>query len=287
MTKAPYISVIIPLYNKESSIKKTIQSVLNQSFNNFEILVVNDQSTDKSVSVVEEINDARITVINKSNGGVSSARNLGINKAKFEWIAFLDADDYWDTDHLLNLSNAITNSKTQGFIATGFNIANSKLEVSKTFRSKSTGLFNYFQIAAENGFAVHTSSVCIKKDILVNNLFKEHLTLGEDNELFARLGKQVKVFFIENASSYYISDSENKQVLKKHHPSKDFLYQINLNDCVSAQEKKYYTIFIIHHLFKFLLIEKNVSKAKLLFKHYYKELEGIDYIQYFIHKIKK
>ena len=87
-------SVVIPLYNKELSIINTIQSVLDQTFQNFEIVVVNDGSTDRSVEMVEQFNDPRIRIINKSNGGVSSARNRGIQEAKYELVAFLDADDF-------------------------------------------------------------------------------------------------------------------------------------------------------------------------------------------------
>ncbi len=87
------VSVIIPLYNKECSIKHTIESVLSQSYTNFELLVINDGSTDKSVEKVKEIQDKRVVLIEQSNAGVSAARNEGIFKAKGEWILFLDADD--------------------------------------------------------------------------------------------------------------------------------------------------------------------------------------------------
>jgi len=75
-------SVVIPLYNKELSIGNTIQSVLNQTCQDYEIIIVNDGSTDNSLHVVEQINDSRIRIINKPNGGVSSARNRGIKEAK-------------------------------------------------------------------------------------------------------------------------------------------------------------------------------------------------------------
>ena len=125
----PFFSVVIPLYNKEQIIGKTIQSVLNQLYQNFEIVVVDDGCTDKSVSLVEKIKDERIKIIRKKNGGVSSARNLGIQNTQYNWIVFLDADDYWDENHLLNLQNVLLNQKTEGFVATGFYISNKKLEV--------------------------------------------------------------------------------------------------------------------------------------------------------------
>ena len=90
------ISVVIPLYNKEKYIKRAIESVLNQTFQKFEIIVVNDGSTDKSAEIVQNIKDPRIRLINQKNAGVSAARNRGIQEAKYEYIAFLDADDFWE-----------------------------------------------------------------------------------------------------------------------------------------------------------------------------------------------
>ena len=93
-------SIVIPLYNKELSISNTIQSVLDQTFQNFEIVIVNDGSTDNSVKEVEEFDDKRIRLIHQKNQGVSAARNRGIEEAKYEWVAFLDADDLWMKEHL-------------------------------------------------------------------------------------------------------------------------------------------------------------------------------------------
>ena len=93
-------SIIIPLYNKEKSIKDTIESVLNQTNPNFELIVVDDGSTDKSAAVVATFSDKRIKYLKKTNGGVSSARNFGIKTSNYEWIMFLDADDLLDCNAL-------------------------------------------------------------------------------------------------------------------------------------------------------------------------------------------
>lgn len=88
-----FISIIIPLFNKESIIKNTINSVLSQSYEKYEIIVVNDGSTDHSLDIVSEIHDVRLSIINQDNGGPGKARNTGAEKAKGEWLLFLDADD--------------------------------------------------------------------------------------------------------------------------------------------------------------------------------------------------
>ena len=87
------ISVIIPLYNKEQTIRQSIKSVLSQSYWDIDLIVVDDGSTDNSVSVVESIDDGRLRLIKQENAGPSAARNTGLHSAHGEWTVFLDADD--------------------------------------------------------------------------------------------------------------------------------------------------------------------------------------------------
>lgn len=96
----PKISVIIPVYNGAKTIKKTIKSVLAQTFQDFEIVIIDDGSTDQTLQVIQEINDSRIEVYSYSNAGVSHARNEGIKQARGEYISFIDADDLWTPDKL-------------------------------------------------------------------------------------------------------------------------------------------------------------------------------------------
>uniref|UniRef100_A0A4W5LYG6 Glycosyltransferase 2-like domain-containing protein n=1 Tax=Hucho hucho TaxID=62062 RepID=A0A4W5LYG6_9TELE len=90
-----FFSVIIPLYNKECFIENTLKSVLSQTFTAFEVIIINDGSTDKSEEKALQFKDSRIRYYSKENGGVSTARNFGIDKAKSVYITFIDADDYW------------------------------------------------------------------------------------------------------------------------------------------------------------------------------------------------
>lgn len=90
------ISVIIPLYNKAHTIVNTLNTVLNQTYHDFEVVIVNDGSTDNGVEVIKQnFNDLRIRIINQKNAGVSAARNRGIQESRGKWISFLDADDEW------------------------------------------------------------------------------------------------------------------------------------------------------------------------------------------------
>ena len=96
------ISVVIPVYNIKDYIQKCVESILSQTFTGFEILLIDDGSTDGSQKICDEygLKDERITVIHKKNGGLSSARNVGIKEAKGEYICFIDGDDYIDNDML-------------------------------------------------------------------------------------------------------------------------------------------------------------------------------------------
>ena len=97
------ISVVIPLYNKKESVAHTLKCVLMQTYQDFEVVVVDDGSTDGSAEIVEGVDDGRIRLIRQENGGVSAARNRGIKEAKREYVAFLDADDEWKPEHLQTL----------------------------------------------------------------------------------------------------------------------------------------------------------------------------------------
>lgn len=94
---SPFISIIVPIYNTEKFLEETIESVLNQSYSNWELLLIDDGSTDKSAEICKKYvtQDERIFYFHKQNGGQASARNLGIKKSKGEWIGFLDSDDLW------------------------------------------------------------------------------------------------------------------------------------------------------------------------------------------------
>ena len=107
----PKISVIVPVYNVEKYLRRCIDSILSQTFSDFELLLIDDGSKDKSGDICDEYvaKDVRIKVFHKANAGVSSARNLGLDKAKGEFIFFVDSDDFLDKTHLENYSKDIDN----------------------------------------------------------------------------------------------------------------------------------------------------------------------------------
>ena len=106
------VTVVIPVYNAKATVEKTVRSILNQTYKNLEIIIVNDGSTDESLSICEklEAEDSRIVIHTQENGGISAARNTGISLAKGKWITFVDSDDLIDPDMIEILLNSAVNT---------------------------------------------------------------------------------------------------------------------------------------------------------------------------------
>ncbi|MDP5081569.1 MAG: glycosyltransferase family 2 protein, partial [Winogradskyella sp.] len=118
----PFFSVIIPLFNKADYISECLKSVLNQNFEDYEIIIMNDGSTDSSVSIVEEFTSDKINLFHQENLGVSMARNNAALLAKGKFLAFLDADDLWKSTHLEALQDSILKFKDAGLYCTNYEI---------------------------------------------------------------------------------------------------------------------------------------------------------------------
>ena len=127
-----FFSVIIPLYNKAEYISDCITSALNQLFKDYEIVVVNDGSTDASVSIVKTFSSEKIKLFHQKNLGASKARNNGVSFAKGKYVAFLDADDIWRPNHLQVLKESIDLFPNAGLYANNYAIKHSRSYISAT-----------------------------------------------------------------------------------------------------------------------------------------------------------
>ncbi|MCI7189013.1 MAG: glycosyltransferase family 2 protein [Fusobacterium mortiferum] len=124
----PKISVIIPVYGVEKYIRQCLESIINQTYKNLEIIVVNDGTKDNSMKIVEEyLSDERIKIINKQNGGLSSARNRGIEEATGDYISFIDSDDWIDLNMYKELCSQLIDEDI--LIYRFFNYDNKKNEI--------------------------------------------------------------------------------------------------------------------------------------------------------------
>lgn len=162
----PFFSIIIPLYNKEKYIKRALYSVLNQKFKNYEIIVINDGSTDRSLSVVQSIKDNRIKIYNQKNLGLNNARNAGITKATGKYISFLDADDEYRPNFLNKMYDLINKYKGYSFFATAFRrVDKNNLQHDTVLGKKRDFIVKDFlgHIAETGKFFIHVSSIVVKR----------------------------------------------------------------------------------------------------------------------------
>jgi len=211
-----YLSVVIPLYNKQNTIQRAVQSVLKQTFQQFEIIIVNDGSTDNSVAKATEIHDERIRIIHQENQGVSVARNTGIENATYNWIAFLDADDEWLPEFLETVTNLHTKYPECNVLATSYYLCNSKGEKRniKLKRIKFSGedgiMENYFEVATYSSPPFCSISIAINKVALLEiGGFPVGIKSGEDLLTWAKLAVKNKIAYSTNILSIYnfVSDT--------------------------------------------------------------------------------
>jgi glycosyltransferase involved in cell wall biosynthesis len=216
------ISVVIPLYNKEQSIVSTLQTVLNQTYQDFEIIIVDDGSTDHSADEVSKLTDSRIRLIHQNNAGVSAARNRGITEAQGKYIAFLDADDEWKPDYLKAQYKLTQKYPECSVFACNYEFKDTQGKVTPTvirklpFKGENGILSNYFEVASCSNPPLWTSAVMVKK-VAVQSVdgFPVDIKSGEDlltwvklavNEKIAFSKQTLAVYHIRNEASRSLSD---------------------------------------------------------------------------------
>lgn len=205
-TIVPFFSVVITVYNKSNYILSTINSVLNQRFEDFELIIVNDGSTDGSDKIINSIKDNRIKVITIKNQGASIARNTGIKAAKAEYIALLDGDDLWKVDYLHFIKNAINNYPKHKIFTTAIAQKYSKkiVPVVYNFEQKSLyGIHNYFKSSAKYTLLTSSSVVFHKPIIKKTGDFDPTIVSGQDTDQWVRFGLYYDIVFINKQLVLY------------------------------------------------------------------------------------
>lgn len=200
-------SVVIPLYNKEPYVEKTLRSVLDQSFSDYEVIVVNDGSKDGSLEVAKKVLEGieNATIIDQENNGVSTARNNGITASKGDYICILDADDWWEPTFLEEMDKLISEYPDAGLYCTNYYyVHNGKSTVKLDIP---TGYFNYCKEYARTLCMIATSSCCCSKAILIEmNGFKPHLKLGEDFDLWIRIALKYGTAILNKPLVFFNND---------------------------------------------------------------------------------
>lgn len=262
------ISVVIPLYNKEQSIASTINSVLAQTYKDFEIVVVDDGSTDNSADVVRAIDDERIVFISQENQGVSAARNNGILSAKGEYVAFLDGDDLWHPEYLETLVRLISDYPN----ATLYGIGYSKIHNNNIpHKVEPTSMRGEIENPWDNyvGYWTGSSSSSSRELLLKAGMFDTRMTHGEDIDMWWRLLLMGNGAYDNRILAYYRQNAENRAMnrlipLEKHIPYYIDKYSKAREENISF--RRYFDREMIYRLYPYLFDKRYKKQAKLLAK---------------------
>ena len=268
MNKEVYFSVVIPLYNKYPHIKECIESILNQEYQNFEIIVVDDASTDNSLSVVKTFKDERVRIIKRTNSGAGgyAARNLGAKNAKYDWIAFLDADDLWMKNHLLKMKDAIQANYEFSIFSCSWSTYNPPNMIKNhEYYIKYNGLGDhlidmrhYLRNIIENKRFTNSDVIVLKKTLYdrIGGFPENVIQKGGDLIFFLKILTLTKGYWVNNIGA------------------------IRNNDAVNMVTKtSFFNLPEMKKIFDSLILN-NDGKNKKLLKQYYNQLAFKDAIQH-------
>jgi len=212
----PTISVVIPAYNAERTILETIASVQQQSFSDFELIVINDGSTDRTLELLHSINDERLRILSYENGGVSVARNRGISQASGEFISFIDADDLWSPDKLESQLATLQQHPEAG-VAYSWTYFMEEKEGTRSFHPCDPIFFEgnvYTDLLVKN-FIPNGSNVLIRKQAVESvGEFDPKRTGWEDWDYWIRLAAKWSFVVVPKLQVFYrrSSDSASSKV---------------------------------------------------------------------------
>ena len=209
-------SVVIPVFNKEKYIKETILSVLNQTYDNYEIIIINDASTDKSLKIIEEvISDKAVIINNKNNLGLSASRNIGFEASSDKFVAFLDGDDVWDKNFLKEINELIIKFPKESVFGTYYKenyngkILYPKININKKLLGTKFVVKKFFE-ANLRRLIITQSCLVFKKNIFDTvGLYNPKITFAEDIDFYIRCFQNFNL-----AYSYQIYHTQRKMVRK-------------------------------------------------------------------------
>jgi glycosyltransferase involved in cell wall biosynthesis len=227
-------SVIIPLYNKAPYVRKALETVCAQTYRDYEIIVINDGSTDNSAIIAEEylngVEGISYKILFQQNAGVSAARNNGVAQASGDYIAFLDADDWWEPTYLERMAQLIADYPEAGLYAC--NYVYYKPGKTHVALNIPTGYINYPKAYYESGAMPVTSITAIMPRTVFDEMegFPVGIKLGEDFLLWAKTAMHYPVAFLNEPLAYYNNDVPvNLRATRNlHHPNNHMLFRMEV-----------------------------------------------------------
>lgn len=277
-------SVVIPLYNKAPYVAKAIQSVLSQTFTDFELVIVDDGSKDESAEIAAKAieSHANCRLIRQENQGVSMARNNGVAVSQGNYLCFLDADDWWTPTFLEKISRLIEEYPEAGIYGTNYTIVNetkrktrvANIGVEEGFEK---GYINYCQAYAKTMYMpLWTGTVCIPRNVYDEmHGFPKGIKLGEDFLLWIRIALKYKAAFLNQPLAFYNQDVDaaNRGVGRLHDPKEHMLWNVGFlleEEKTNSDYKQLIDNLRTYGLFPYFLSKEYHEAAK-------QELEKVDW----------
>ena len=231
----PKVSIVMPLYNKEAFVSNSIESVLRQSFSDYELIIINDGSTDGSGAIADSygLKDSRIHVLTIENAGVSNARNVGLSNSKGEWIQFLDADDTIEADYL-EKAISLLNDNPADILFSDFTMVDENETVVKEVLSGKQGICNskqlcdnYMKLQDQNGFFGYISNKLFRRDVLSRSgaKFSTLIKLAEDLDFYSQLYPYIKTACFSDIRSFRYLQTEQNYI---HDDDIDYMSQVQV-----------------------------------------------------------
>lgn len=232
-----FFSIVIPLYNKEHFIGQTLQSVLAQTFADFEVIIVNDGSTDGGEAIVKQFDDSRIQYYLRENKGVAAARNFGITLASGNYVAFLDSDDYWYPDFLQTMHRNIGRFAPEHKVFTSaIEIETSRSVFPAGYSIEKTGyceVVDFFDASSKEAVIWTSAAVFHKSVFEKSGVFDTNVKHAEDTDLWIRVGLDFKVVFDWKILARYVYDDSSVS------RDKAYFFEASSFDKYAELEKKH------------------------------------------------
>ena len=207
---APIFSVIVPLYNKEREVESTLRSVLAQTYQPLEIVVVDDGSTDRSAEIVESLGSPLIRLIRQSNAGECAARNRAMSEARGEWFALLDADDEWKPEFLEEVAAMIEEWPDCGIYSTAFDIVSPTGRVRGNCPTQRGVVDNFWRESMTHYVTIPSATVLSRKAVEQLGGFPEGMKMGGDQWMWIKLASHYGVCFSPRALCDYSMVASNR-----------------------------------------------------------------------------
>lgn len=236
------ISVIIPLYNKETTVARAIRSAAEQTVEPCEIIIVDDGSTDRSAEVAERTAaaypDTLVKIIHQANAGVSAARNRAIAEAAGEFAALLDADDRWTPGHLADCEALIQKYPGCGIYATAFGIDDGAT-VTDGDTLDYEGVVDFFAESLNHYVIIPSAAVLRRGTVLAAGGFPVGMRMGEDQYLWVKMARMAPVAFTPSRSTVYSKAAENRSTAIWRPENTPHSFEELLDGAASESEREY------------------------------------------------